>query len=70
MKKTFHVPDMSCAHCEARIRSTLEAAGDITDIHIDMEKKRVSVESARNDSEILTLLEAVGYPATKIAVPE
>ncbi|MBN1196042.1 MAG: heavy-metal-associated domain-containing protein [Candidatus Aminicenantes bacterium] len=70
MKKTFRVPDMSCAHCEARIRSALEAAGGITDIHIDLEKKQVSLECVRSSAEILDLLEATGYPATNIGDPE
>lgn len=70
MKKAFLVPDMSCAHCEARIRSALEAAGGITDIRIDLEKKRVRMESARSSADILALLEAAGYPATQTTEPE
>jgi copper chaperone len=70
MKKAFLVPDMSCAHCEALIRSALEAAGGITDIRIDLEKKLVRMESARSSADILALLEAAGYPATQTTEPE
>ncbi|WP_459034625.1 heavy-metal-associated domain-containing protein [Roseivivax sp. CAU 1761] len=61
----FHVPDMSCGHCEATIREALAAALPGARVEVDRDARLVRVE---DDAECArdTIAKA-GYRAEPVA---
>ena len=61
---TLHVPAMSCGHCVATIRKTLQGLG-VSDVQVDLKAKEVRLGTQACDLPgVLAALEAEGYPAT------
>ncbi len=40
----FHVPDMSCEHCERAVRNELLKVAGVFDVDVNLETKVVAVE--------------------------
>lgn len=57
----FLVPDMSCAHCEKRIRGVLEGLPGSQDIKIDLAIKQVQLKCPQSLEEITSALGKIGY---------
>ncbi len=61
-------PDISCQHCAATIKKTLQKFSGIDDIKVDVSSKNVSItikEGAKVDNnKILSALEEAGYPSS------
>ncbi len=53
------VRNMSCGHCKATIEKALADAG-YDDLHVDLEKKTVSVDASDKDA-VRAVIEAKGY---------
>ena len=58
------VPDMSCSHCEDRIKSILEGL-NLPSFSVDLAGKAVTVETDDLD-KVLNALDDGGYEAQKI----
>ena len=58
------VPDMSCSHCEGRIKSILEGM-NLPSFSVDLAGKTVTVETDDLD-RVLNALDDGGYEAQKI----
>lgn len=63
MKYTFNVPDMSCNHCKMRIEKTMGESGKVKDLNIDLQTKRVSLESDLPEADLIKLFDDAGYDA-------
>lgn len=66
MKYTFNVPDMSCNHCKMRIEKTMGDSGKVKNLEIDLDSKKVSLESDLSAEALIDLFDEAGYDAEKI----
>ncbi|HOP62099.1 MAG TPA: heavy-metal-associated domain-containing protein [Spirochaetota bacterium] len=66
MKYSFNVPDMSCNHCKMRIERVMVDSGKVRELHIDLETKKVSLESDLPEAELIKLFDEAGYDAEAI----
>ena len=55
------VPDMSCNHCVDTIRKAVAGIDAGASCEIDLERKRVAVESSLPPSDFVEALEDAGY---------
>lgn len=63
MKKfTLLVPEMTCGHCEKRIREAVSSFGGNV-ISLDLETKIVVVETDVSSEELLKKIDEAGYDA-------
>lgn len=60
----LNVPEMSCDHCVKTIRNAVGRVDAGASCEVDLEGKRVRVQSARPPSDFVEALEDVGYMAT------
>jgi copper chaperone len=60
---TMNVPDMSCAHCVETIRKAVQGVDEVARCDIDLDAKKVSIDSALPPSDFVEALEEVGYTA-------
>ena len=58
---TLSVPDMSCGHCRASITEALQGLGASGEF--DMEARRVTVQGAAPQPQVIAALDAIGFPA-------
>ncbi|MGM0432874.1 MAG: heavy-metal-associated domain-containing protein [Spirochaetota bacterium] len=64
MKYTLSVPDMSCDHCKERITQALNSLESTHSVYIDLDEKRVEVDSSEQTPEtILAVIDTAGYDA-------
>ncbi len=63
MKHTFKVPDMTCNHCKMRIEKTMSESGKVNDLNVDLQSKKVSLESDLPAADLLKLFDDAGYDA-------
>jgi copper chaperone CopZ len=60
------VPNISCDHCERRVRNALEEISGIEEVRPDAKKKRVTVRVDSSQppekSAVYSALEEAGYP--------
>lgn len=62
----FHIPDMSCGHCKAKVEKTIHALDPAARIEFDMVARRISVESNTDAARVQAALADVGYPALPV----
>ncbi|MEG1602877.1 MAG: heavy-metal-associated domain-containing protein [Cloacibacillus sp.] len=58
----LHIPDMSCAHCEKRIREAVEKAGGVVK-SLDLETKKALIEIEADADKVLEIIDQAGYDA-------
>jgi len=58
------VDNMTCAHCVSTVTRTLKALDPQASVDIDLEAKRVRVESREPREMLARALSQAGYPAT------
>jgi copper chaperone len=63
MKYTFNVPDMSCNHCKMRIEKTMNESGGVKALNIDLETKKITLESDLPEKDLVKLFDDAGYDA-------
>ncbi|MCL1833970.1 MAG: heavy-metal-associated domain-containing protein [Leptospirales bacterium] len=63
MEYTFNVPDMSCNHCKMRIEKTMSESGKVKEVKVDLDKKRVTLESELSQSDLVQLFDKAGFDA-------
>ena len=66
MKHTFNVPDMSCNHCKMRIEKTMSESGKVKDLNIDLQTKKVTLDSELSESDLVKLFDEAGYDAEAV----
>jgi copper chaperone len=57
------VNDMTCGHCVGAVTKAVKELDPKAMVRVDLDTKRVSVESAKPAIEVLHALEEAGYPA-------
>jgi copper chaperone len=61
----FHVPDMSCAHCERAVTEELASVPGVASVHVDLTTKLVRVDGEDLDDRALrAAIDTAGYEAT------
>ncbi|WP_103898376.1 heavy-metal-associated domain-containing protein, partial [Petrotoga halophila] len=55
-------PDMSCEHCKMNIEKQLKSSGIVQNFNVDLENKKVEVETFQEPEKIENLLNEIGYP--------
>lgn len=65
MTTTFHVPDMTCGHCEKTVRAALEKELPGAAVSIDLGAHRVTVEGDAVKAE--EAIREAGYTPEKAA---
>ena len=63
MSTTITVEGMSCEHCEQTVGEALREVNGVTDVRVDRDAERASVDG---DADVATLVQAVedaGYTA-------
>ena len=63
MKYTFNVPGMSCSHCKMRIENTMTESGKVKGLNVDLQTKKVSLESDLSETDLIKLFDDAGYDA-------
>ena len=59
---TLRIPDMTCAHCEKRIRDAVEDAGGSV-VSLDLGRKTVVIKTATPPQGLLSAIDGAGYDA-------
>jgi len=65
MEYSFHVPDMTCKHCQMTIENSLKKLPGIENIVISLADKTVSVDGEVDKNTIIKQIEGVGYTVEK-----
>ncbi len=63
MNHTFNVPGMSCNHCKMRIEKTMSESGKVKSVNVDLQTKKVSLESELPEGDLIKLFDKAGYDA-------
>ncbi len=66
----LNIPDMSCGHCEVRIRKALLALPGFRDLFVDLEDRQVELdydESRLDLDRVLQALAEEDYPVAEAA---
>lgn len=64
-EETFHIPNISCGHCVASIKSELEEIDGVQSVNGNPEQKTVSVtyDGPATIDTIKEMLKEINYPA-------
>jgi copper chaperone len=66
--RTYSVPGMHCAHCEAAVTRELAAVSGVADVDVDLETKLVTVRGAGlDDAALVAAIDEAGYDAEPVA---
>ena len=61
----FHIPNMTCGGCAKSVTKALQSVDPKARIETDPSVHEVRVESAADESALLTVLAEAGYPAER-----
>ena len=61
---SFEIPNMSCGHCVRTITEAVQAADPAAQVHADLERHRVDVETHVERALVAQRLTQAGYPPT------
>ena len=61
--RSYRVEDMSCGHCEAAVRGTLEQVAGVQAVEIDLGSKQVVVRGDFDDAAVRAAIDDAGYQA-------
>ena len=69
MQKTLNIEGMMCAHCEARVKKTLEAIPGVTQAEVSHTSGTavVTLETDVDDQTLKQAVEAQDYSVTNIS---
>jgi copper chaperone CopZ len=66
--RTYAVPGMHCAHCEAAVTEELEGVAGVAAVDVDLETKRVTVRGdSLDDAALVAAIDEAGYDAEPVA---
>lgn len=58
----FNLPDMSCGHCASTVTQTAKFVDPDAKVEVDLNAKKVKIESTEDRSEFAEALTEAGYP--------
>jgi copper chaperone len=68
----FHVPDITCGHCQLTITKALTPLAGVRSVAVDIATKRVTVdydETAVGEGRLQEVLAEEDYPVASVAAP-
>ena len=70
MKKRMIVDGMSCGHCTARVKKTLEEINGVSNVLVDLDAKTAVFESTDDvkDIDLKYAVEQAGYDVINIEI--
>lgn len=66
---TFQVTGMTCAHCEAAVKSEVSELAGVSDVQVSAQTGVLIVtsEAALDDAEVLAAVDEAGYAALRVS---
>ena len=61
MRQTFHVPGMTCGHCERAVKTAVQQVDPQAVVTIDRAANRVDIDSASNRQALAQAITEEGY---------
>ena len=59
---TYHVPGVSCSHCESAITDEVNRLAGVTGVEVDLDRKKVSVRGDQlDDAAVREAITEAGY---------
>ncbi|MDI1267852.1 MAG: heavy-metal-associated domain-containing protein [Polaromonas sp.] len=58
----FNLPDMTCGHCASTVTKTAKLVDPKSKVDVDMNTKKVKIESTEDRSDFVDALTEAGYP--------
>ncbi len=59
--RTYDVPDVSCGHCKTAIEGEVSRVEGVDTVHVDIDRRSVSVDGSADDSAIVAAIAEAGY---------
>ena len=59
----FHVENMTCGHCERRIRTAIAALSPETTVAIDLQTRHVDIDGPLTEAQVVAALAEESYRA-------
>ena len=56
------LPDMSCGHCASTVAQTCKFVDPAAKVEVDLQSKRVKIDSAEERMDFVEALTEAGYP--------
>ncbi len=63
MNYTLYVEDMHCENCREKITNALKGLAEVSDISVDLDRKRVVLTSDAQPVKLINILDELGYNA-------
>ena len=67
MSKKFNVSNMKCEGCVKHISEALDKLAGVKDYSVDLDSKKVTVDTELADTKIIAAIKEAGYDASAIA---
>lgn len=59
--RTYHVPGISCAHCQKAIEREVRDLAGVVGVMVDVSARRVVVRGGASDAAVRDAIERAGY---------
>jgi copper chaperone len=63
----FQIDNMACGGCARSVTKAIHSVDPQAKVDIDLNLKRVTVESGADQSDVAAVLEDVGFPPRRVA---
>ncbi|GGI96766.1 heavy-metal-associated domain-containing protein [Halopseudomonas pertucinogena] len=60
----LNVKEMTCGNCVTHVTDALRAVAGVKEVHVDLEKGKVSVKGDAESPALVAALNEAGYPST------
>lgn len=69
MTNEYQVTGMTCAHCEASVRSEVARIAGVDDIQVSAQTGRLVVSASQplSDADVLAAVDDAGYSAVRVS---
>ena len=64
MSATYTVTGMTCGHCVSSVTEEVTAVPGVTDVQVDLESGRLTVEGSADAAAVQAAVEEAGYTLT------
>ncbi|QLD89212.1 heavy-metal-associated domain-containing protein [Natronomonas salina] len=64
MSQTISVEGMTCEHCEQSVEEALQGVSGVTDVDVDREAERATVDGDADTDALVDAVEDAGYTAS------
>lgn len=59
--RTYHVPDISCEHCQRAIEGEVGQVAGVDHVRVDIDAKVVTVDGDASDDAVRAAIDEAGY---------